>query len=321
MLRFELTRRVFLAAPALAAQKTGLLEVRKIWDEAPHNAFTDLIRSRGRWFCTFREGQGHVSPDGALRVLESNDGVTWRSAALIRSSTADLRDPKLSIAPGGKLMLNGGATLHQPASARRQSMAWFSDDGRTWSDAAPIGDPDFWLWRVTWHNGVAYTVGYSSVEPRFTRLYHSRDGRRFETLVDRLFDQGSPNESSLLFHEDGSAMCLMRREREGANSAMLGRAKPPYREWEWQDLGIRVGGPQIKRVEGRLLAATRLYGPTRTSLSWIDPQKGGMTEFLKLPSSGDSSYAGLVMHEGLLWVSYYSSHEGKTSIYLARVKL
>jgi len=27
------------------------------------------------------------------------------------------------------------------------------------------------------------------------------------------------------------------------------------------------------------------------------------------------------MHEGLLWVSYYSSHEGKTSIYLAKVRL
>jgi hypothetical protein len=27
------------------------------------------------------------------------------------------------------------------------------------------------------------------------------------------------------------------------------------------------------------------------------------------------------MHDGLLWVSYYSSHEGKTNIYLAKVEL
>ena len=46
-----------------------------------------------------------------------------------------------------------------------------------------------------------------------------------------------------------------------------------------------------------------------------------MKKFLDLPSGGDTSYAGLVMHQGLLWVSYYSSHEGKSSIYLARVKL
>ena len=36
---------------------------------------------------------------------------------------------------------------------------------------------------------------------------------------------------------------------------------------------------------------------------------------------GDTSYPGLLWHDGVLWVSYYSSHEGKTSIYLARVKV
>ena len=56
----------------------------------------------------------------------------------------------------------------------------------------------------------------------------------------------------------------------------------------------------------------RLYdGRVRTSLCWIDPQAGACTEFLELPSGGDTSYAGLVFHDGMLWVSYYSSHEGK----------
>ena len=27
-----------------------LLDVRKIWDEAPHNAFTDLVHFGGRFF-------------------------------------------------------------------------------------------------------------------------------------------------------------------------------------------------------------------------------------------------------------------------------
>ena len=48
---------------------------------------------------------------------------------------------------------------------------------------------------------------------------------------------------------------------------------------------------------------------------------GGYEPRLTLPSGGDTSYAGMVWHADLLWVSYYSSHEGKTSIYLARVKL
>ena len=41
----------------------------------------------------------------------------------------------------------------------------------------------------------------------------------------------------------------------------------------------------------------------------------------ELPSAGDCSYPGLAWHRGCLWMSYYSSHEGKASIYLARIGL
>ena len=41
---------------------------------------------------------------------------------------------------------------------------------------------------------------------------------------------------------------------------------------------------------------------------------------LTLPSGGDNSYPGMVWHDTLLWTSYYSSHEEKTSIYLAKIR-
>ena len=69
-----------------------------------------------------------------------------------------------------------------------------------------------------------------------------------------------------------------------------------------------------------MAAVRRLDGVVRTSLHWLDPEKATLIEFMKLPSGKDTSYAGLVWHENMLWVSYYSSHEGKTSIYLAKVK-
>ena len=47
----------------------------------------------------------------------------------------------------------------------------------------------------------------------------------------------------------------------------------------------------------------------------------GITPILELPSGGDCSYPGLVFFEGHLYVSYYSSHEGKASIYVAKVKI
>jgi hypothetical protein len=84
-----------------------------------------------------------------------------------------------------------------------------------------------------------------------------------------------------------------------------------------------VGGPHfITLPGGRFVAGVRLYeGFQRTALCWLDTEKGVLSEALMLPSLGDSSYCGLVWHDGLLWVSYYSSHEGKTSIYLARVEV
>ena len=79
---------------------------------------------------------------------------------------------------------------------------------------------------------------------------------------------------------------------------------------------------KIRLADGRFVAAVRMHdNGARTSLAWVEPATGKLTEFLKLPSGGDTSYAGLVFHDGLLWVSYYSSHEGKTSIYLAKVQL
>lgn len=298
-----------------------LVEVRRIWDKAPHNAFTDLIRFHDRWFCVFREGQGHVSPDGALRVITSLNGEEWESAALIVSTNADLRDAKITITPNGQLMLCGGASLHDQSKNKLLSFAWFSDDGRTWSEKHLIGDPDLWLWRVTWHKGKAYSIGYGCGNDQFVRLYSSDDGKKFDTLVERLFDVGDPNETSLVFEGD-TLYCLLRRDGN-PNTGMLGVSQPPYTAWEWKDLGKRIGGPHMLRLpDGRFVAAVRLYdGRERTSLCWLDIQSGTLTEALTLPSGGDTSYAGLVLHEGLLWVSYYSTHEEKTAIYLAKVKV
>ncbi len=303
-----------------AAVRAELIEVRKIWDRAPHNAFTDLIRFRGRWFCAFREASRHVSPDGALRVLVSRDGRRWESAALISLPGRDLRDPKLAETPQGRLMLTTYAVARETPGMPAESRVWFSRDGRRWESGEPIGEPNFWLWRITWRDGEAYSVGYNR---EAIRLYRSTDGRNFQVLVPTLYQAGFPNEATLRFLPDRSALCLLRRDGNGEQSALLGTARPPYREWSWKDLGVRIGGPNLIRLpDGRWIAAVRLHdGGTRTSLCLLDPAAGRLEEFLRLPSGRDTSYAGLVFRRGLLWVSYYSSHEGRASIYLAKVRI
>jgi hypothetical protein len=299
-----------------------LMDVRKIWDGAAHNAFTDLIRFNGVWFCVFRESDNHISPEGKIRIIASDDGAIWDSRSIVSMPGVDLRDPKISITPAGKLMLNAAGAYDSSAPQRHQSFVWFSSDGVDWSDPVPIGDPNCWIWRVRWNRGKAYGVGYKTVEPLGTRLYASDEGSRFDPLVDRLFVEHVPNESTMAFQEDGVALCLIRRDGKIA-TAMLGRSEPDYREWTWKDLGLRIGGPNmIILPDGRIVAAFRRYGfEPWTSLNWLDPDASRVTEFLELPSGGDTSYPGLSWHDGILWVSYYSSHEERTSIYLAKVAL
>ncbi len=303
----------------MSAQLIGL---QKLWDEAPHNAFTDLIRFRDSWICVFREGSDHRSPDGQIRILISHDGASWSSRHVLSMPGLDLRDPKITMNPAGILMINAAAAYDSSAPIRHQSFVWFSEDGIDWSSPQKIGEPNIWLWRIKWQENVAYSVGYRTVEPLITRLYSSRDGIIFDTLVDNLFVEDFPNEAALAFKKDGTAICLLRRDGSQA-TAKLGLAQFPYMDWRWKDVGLRIGGPQLLCLpDGRIVAAVRRYGKDPwTSLNWLDQEEGTLTEFLALPSGGDTSYAGLYWHEELLWISYYSSHDGKTSIYMAKVKL
>ena len=311
-----------MAQAQVEAKPPRLLAVRRIWDQAPHNAFTDLIRYRDGWFCAFREGSTHVSPDGSLRILTSNDGWAWTSAARVELSGSDLRDAKLSLTPDGRLMLLAAAALRPPDVGKHQTFAWFSRDGKDWGEPTPVGDRDIWLWRVTWHDGQAYGVGYATGPSKFARLYRGPDGIHFKALVPTLFARGYPNESALVFRPDGSALCLLRRDGPDG-SGQLGQSAPPYTDWSWTDLGVKIGGPALLALpDGRLVAGVRLHDDkVRTALCWLDPVKGKLVEFLPLPSGGDSSYPGMAWHNGKLWVSYYSSHEGKASIYLAEVDI
>ena len=78
-----------------------------------------------------------------------------------------------------------------------------------------------------------------------------------------LYTEGYPNESSLLFLEDDTCYCLLRRDGQ-PNSALLGTAKAPYTDWQWKDLGQRIGGPHIIRLpDGRIVAAVRLIAGER----------------------------------------------------------
>ena len=310
------------ASPAAAPT---LVTVTRIWDAGAHNAFTDLIRWRGRWYCTFREADAHIGGDGRIRVLASTDGEAWTSAALIAERGIDLRDPKLSITPDDRLMIVVGGSVYEGTTYRgRQPRVMFSADGTGWSAPQRILAEGDWLWRVTWHEGTAYGVTYR-IKPGdpaewTATLVASRDGQAFREVTTFALE-GRPNETTLRVLPDGEMVALVRRE-SGNRLAALGRSRAPYTTWTWRELEHAVGGPNfIQLPGGDLWASGRDSTSSPKTVVARLTLDGGYQPALTLPSGGDTSYAGMVWHDGLLWVSYYASHEGRSAIYLARVKL
>jgi hypothetical protein len=324
------------AAPLLAANPGDgpqLVSVKRIWNAGHHNAFTDLARFSNQWFCTFRESQAHVGGNGKIRVLTSTDGERWDSAALLSEEGIDLRDPKLSLTPDGRLMLvMGGSVYEGKVLKQRQPRVAFSVDGRAWSAPQPVLAKGDWLWRVTWHKGHAYGITYSnpggqgaSVDSIVT-LVDSPDGITWKP-VTKLAVTGRPNEATLRFMTNDTCVALVRREGFAPSEnkdAWIGQSAAPYTEWRWHSAGMQIGGPDFLVLPGGdMIASGRQYPPKPAGVkTFVGPMTlETVKPDLILPSGGDCSYPGMAWQDGSLWVSYYSTHETNTSIYFARIKL
>jgi hypothetical protein len=135
------------------------VKVRKIWSNGKYNAFTSLIQFNETFYCAFREGESHVfGKDGVTRIISSEDGIKWNSVALLVKDGYDLRDPKLSVTPDGRIMaVIGGSVYKGQELLGRLTHVSFSDlSGKYFSDPQPVSISEDirtnndWLWRVTW---------------------------------------------------------------------------------------------------------------------------------------------------------------------------
>lgn len=329
-------------AGTLPQKLKDTIRVTKIWDHGDHNAFTDLIKFKNRFYCSFREGAGHVGSkgkDGKVRILSSKDGKKWESVALLTVEGIDLRDPKLSVTPDKKMMvIMAGATFDKNVVGGLYPMVSFSDHaGKLFSSPEKsVLDPAIspskdWLWRVTWNKGAGYGINYQLKENGADRtllkrdawliyLMKTADGKYFEN-VSRMDVPDLPNEATVRFGNKDSAYVLIRKEA-GDKMGVLAKSAAPYKNWVYNDLNFRLGGPNFIFYQAdKLIMGTRLYEAITTTGILVTDLDGKIIKTIKLPGAGDTSYPGLVIDKKKLWVSYYSSHEGKTCIYLAEIPL
>jgi hypothetical protein len=322
---------------AQAQVKEEPLDIRRIWDRGNHNAFTDITFFKGKLYIVFREGDGHIpnkdnTGNGIIRILSSVSGEFWESEAVLQLEGIDLRDPKISVTPKKRLMIVMGGSKYENGQLKSiGSYVAFSDPNATkFSQPEPIVleesiKSDFdWLWRVTWYDKTGYGVVYqSNVDGEKGKnkavLVKTTKGTEYEVVTELDVD-GTPNEATVRFISGGEMLILIRREGDD-KMGMLGSSKAPYTDWSWEKLDFRLGGPNFEIIPiNKILIGTRVYSEEGNYTALLLGKKNEpYKEVMRLPSGGDNSYMGIFTISGYVWVSYYSSHEGKTSIYYARI--
>lgn len=305
-----------------------LASVKQIWQQGSHNAFTDLCEYQSRYFCCFREASKHISNEGIVRVLVSDNLNDWQLISTVRVYRADLRDPKLVVDNKGKLCLLFAQVAINAQGQRVKLSSHFckSKNGITWSAIKQLGEDNFWLWRLSWFKNQAYGISYGAGK---VKLNKGDPNSTFEVVNHDLFSHAKygkayPNESDIVFLPDNTAVCVLRRDADSC-TAQLGRSKFPFTQWQWFDLKQYVGGPALILYQDKIILAGRSYSKEqgcRTSIWTVNLSTNAIEHQLTLPSSGDTSYPGLVIKDQQLIISYYSEHlQNKSSIYLAKVNL
>ncbi|MDP5032919.1 hypothetical protein [Paraglaciecola sp.] len=294
-----------------------------------HNAFTDLCLFKEELYCCFRQALNHVSDDGTINIFTLNVEGKVIARNRIRQENCDLRDPKISLTPDGKLMLIAYARSIQVEGQTRpaKNLCWISADGRSWSSAKSFAANNWWLWRVRWHKSQAYGFAYNRSanaidfykgDPRRTFQKHVRSALSLQT-----HQLAYPNESDMTFI-DNCCFAIVRRDAD-SYSAQLGHSKFPYKHWKWLDLRFYLGGPVMQAVNNELaLVAGRVIHKNKlvTAVFILQLSSGIVIQKLFLPSGGDNSYPGMVVIGQTLYLSYYSSHvDNKSQIYLAKISL
>lgn len=326
----------FFYATSAHGQQINYL-VEKIWDNGSHCAFTSIEQYKGNYYITFREGETHIfdrngNAEGKVRILHSADGKSWEALPLIGKEGFDLRDPKFSTMPDGRLMVIVGGSIYRDRKLTGcQPQVMFSEDGLTYTEPQPVVIEDKahngfnWLWRVTWHEGVGYTISYGKAEGGKTEvsLLSTTDGIHYKHL--QTFDiAGYPNEATIRFMPDGQMAVMLRRDGN-APTGYWGLSHAPYKEWTWKEMEFRIGGPDFIVLDDKRIVAggrTHLIASAPKTSLLVGKGDGRFSEIITLPSGGDNSYPGLLRVGNELWVCYYSSHEtSKASIYLAKIPL
>jgi len=292
-------------------------------NDGNHNAFTDLVNWRGMLWLAYVSSPSHfANKRSRIVLLCSSDGKTWKEAARFDGGGEDIRDPKLAVI---KEQLMVYALLNRSFDPLPyKTVSTSSSDGTFWSPLMDITADGWLLGKPKSPDGKTWYAPTHHLKKGSAQLWRSIDGRSWET-VSTIHNGGSADESAIEFLPDGRLKFVTRFEAGGLFGSeragtLLSVAEPPYTKWI-QTLSqiTRLDGPTLFSVSGICYAIGRFQPKTK---GWLHGQgsilarkrtsifhlgASDLTHLADLPSSGDTSYAGVAFLNDYIFISYYSN--------------
>lgn len=298
----------------------SIISVELVWADNKHNAFPSIVSFESDTFIAFRSALGHLKSKGEITVIKKNIFGEWAPVHKIVEPGYDLRDPKLSIRGDGKVLLIYGRHKWLDTKVVEKTVSryvvisesinpfrryQFSEPKNIILNNIDVGNK-WWLWDLKWHKGYAYGFVYTHTpESNKISLVSSRNGIEFD-LISVFSQKYKVNEASIDFWNDELRAVV----RSNVNAFFI-KSKAPYTDFEFKQLDIRVGGPNLINYNSIPVVLTRHYEKyknKRTSLGFI---VSGVDleyqELIALPSYGDTGYGKIVLQNDKLRVVYYSS--------------
>ncbi|MBN1881171.1 MAG: exo-alpha-sialidase [Deltaproteobacteria bacterium] len=290
-----------------------------------HNSNTDMIYWSDAFYLIHARAPFHFASDTTVLVLlRSEDARTWEEIATFQNPGEDIRDPKLAVINDRLFMY---CLKNRDFSAEPYTTAVTSSvDGVAWEPLVDIEHEGWLFWRPKTPDGgkTWYCPAYWHEHGK-SALFKSTDGVTWE-FVSQIYEGDVNDETAIVFLPDGRILATARLEVGGYlfgdndGNTLISVSEPPYVEWtENHSTVTRFDGPLLFYRHGFVLGVGRFHtgpklilnntgsilGKKRTSLFLV--REDHMVRLTDLPSTGDTSYPGLVIRGDTAYVCYYTS--------------
>ncbi len=300
----------------------------EIWtavSDSKHNINTDLCFWHNKFYLVYQSSEFHLcSEKSRLILLCSDDCRNWVKVQEFIPTGCEYRDPKFAII-NDKLFLFILPNF-ELSPAPFTTFYSFTENGYKWSTFSEINQKGWLFWRPkTFDNQSWYVTAYWHEHGKCA-LFNSKNGIDWK-LVSIIYDGETCDETALEFSANGEIFITARLEGDlnwnGGSftaSTLIAHSVYPYKNWEYHKTHTsRLDGPALWRINNFIFAAGR-YEPNinksefgigsvlnikRTAVYILSEDT--LIPLIILPSSGDTSYPGVAVKDGEVYISYYTN--------------